>query len=68
MHETDLAYYDRRLDQETRLADSARTPEAAAVHRMLAQIYAEQVRRLRANGPRLTIVPRDEEPVRRAAA
>ncbi len=43
--ETDLAFYQRRALEEAAAAQRARSPQAAAAHRYLSGVYAEQVRR-----------------------
>ncbi|MBP2274677.1 hypothetical protein [Sphingomonas sp. PL20] len=43
MSESNLAYYERRAQQERTLAEKADKVEAQSAHRLLATFYAERV-------------------------
>ncbi|TVV72688.1 hypothetical protein [Sphingomonas solaris] len=46
MMEDDLTYYRRRFGQEIAPEQASHSVEAAAAHRALAMIYADEIRRL----------------------
>jgi hypothetical protein len=48
MSQNDLPYYAQRHEHELRMAEAAASPAAASAHRMLADIYLTEVRRLSA--------------------
>lgn len=51
---SDKDYYERRLADERRSAQSAKKPEAVAAHHELAELYATRVRALNGTGDALT--------------
>lgn len=48
MSQNDLIYFAQRREHELRMAETAASPVAASAHRMLADIYLTEVRRLSA--------------------
>ncbi len=47
----EIEYLTRRVEQELDLADAARDPTVARVHRQMAALYAEKVAKLRIAPP-----------------
>jgi hypothetical protein len=43
MSEEDRSYFEARVEQELRMAQAARSPEAARAHRRLAGIYRTRI-------------------------
>ncbi|MEI5685838.1 MULTISPECIES: hypothetical protein [Sphingomonas] len=47
----DIAFYQRRAEQERRLADRSATPDARRVHREMAKRYARLIAELDSGNP-----------------
>lgn len=51
MMAADIAFYQRRAEQERRLADRSATPDARLVHREMAKRYARLIAELGGGDP-----------------